>query len=59
MQHVVIKCHYLRELKENRLIKIEYQPGIEMKSNLFTKNLEKAGFECHTMNDHLNIDPSK
>ena len=44
---MVIKCHYLRELRESGLIKVVYQPGKEMSLDLFTKNLGKADFEQH------------
>lgn len=47
-RHVANKQMYLRELKENGILKVEYEPGEQMCSDVFTKNLPGPGFYKHT-----------
>jgi hypothetical protein len=46
-RHVANKAMYLRELKEWGVLKVVYQAGSLMCSNLFTKNLPKTTFKKH------------
>jgi hypothetical protein len=48
MRHVANKAMYLRELKEWGVLKVLYQAGGDMCSDVFTKNLPKPAFEKHT-----------
>jgi hypothetical protein len=47
-RHVANKAMYLRELKEWGVLKVLYQAGGEMCSDVFTKNLPRPAFEKHT-----------
>ena len=38
-RHVEVKQHFLRDLKEQGLIRVEWLPTDENESDLFTKNL--------------------
>ena len=48
-RHVDVRQHFLRELKEQGLIKVEWISTEENESDLFTKNLAGPAFEKHTM----------
>jgi hypothetical protein len=47
-RYVEVKQKILRELKEQGTILTVWRPGATMSSGLFTKNLERPLFECHT-----------
>jgi hypothetical protein len=47
-RHVANKAMYLRELKEWGVLKVLYQAGGKMCSDVFTKNLPRPAFEKHT-----------
>jgi hypothetical protein len=47
-RHVANKAMYLRELKEWGVLKVLYQAGGDMCSNVFTKNLPKPAYKKHT-----------
>ena len=44
-QHIEVKQHFLRELKEEGLIETEWITNEEMVSDVFTKNLGGKAFE--------------
>jgi hypothetical protein len=46
-RHVHTKQLFLRELKEKGILKVEYEPGKNMRSDLFTKNLPGPNFNTH------------
>ncbi len=48
MRHVIIKMNFLRELKEQNLIKVIWCPSEHMPADLFTKNLPGPTFNHHT-----------
>jgi Reverse transcriptase (RNA-dependent DNA polymerase) len=54
-RHVANKAMYLRELKEWGVLKVLYQAGGEMCSDVFTKNLPRPAFEKHTRHYVINI----
>ena len=43
-KHIDIKFHYLRQLKEDGTIELEYCPTNEMPADLLTKPLPKPAF---------------
>ena len=45
---VSIRFAYIRELKENGVLNIEWIKGEDNPADLFTKNLDGASFEKHT-----------
>ena len=45
--HIKVKQYFLRDLKEEGLIVVEWQSGAEMPSDLFTKNLPGPVFARH------------
>jgi len=47
-RHVATKAMFLRELKEWGVLAIEYMPGSEMSTDLFTKNLPGPLFAKHS-----------
>ena len=44
--HIAIKHHYVRELVEDKEVKMEYVNSREQIANIFTKPLPKDAFEC-------------
>jgi hypothetical protein len=46
-RHIEVKQYFLRELKEQGIIKIIWRSGDEMTSDIFTKNLPPSLFEYH------------
>lgn len=48
MRHVCIKMNFLRELKENGVIDVEWCRTTDMPADLFTKNLGGSLFKKHT-----------
>jgi hypothetical protein len=46
-RHIEVKQYFLRELKEQGIIKIVWKSGDEMTSDIFTKNLPPSLFEYH------------
>jgi hypothetical protein len=46
---ISVRLAYVRELKEHGIVKIKWISGENNPSDLFTKNLEKATYEKHTM----------
>ena len=46
-RHVEVKQYFLREMKEMGLIEVEWKPGPEQRSDIFTKNLQRSLFEKH------------
>jgi hypothetical protein len=48
-RHIDTRYYFLRELKEQNIIKTVWLSGLEMPSDLFTKNLARPLFEKHLM----------
>ena len=46
-RHVEVKMYFLRELKEQRLVKVIWKKGSEMTADIYTKNLPGPLFEKH------------
>jgi hypothetical protein len=46
-RHIDTRYYFLRELKEQGIIKTVWLSGLEMPSDLFTKNLARPLFEKH------------
>ena len=46
-RHVEVKQYFLRDLKEQGLLKVEWIPTAENESDLFTKNLGGPEFNKH------------
>jgi hypothetical protein len=46
-RHVETRQYFLRQLKEENIIKVIWTPGELNSSNLYTKNLARADFEKH------------
>ena len=46
-KHIDIRLHFLRELKENGIVRIEWVSTDEMISDMHTKNLTAPAFEKH------------
>lgn len=46
-KHIQVRYLFLRELKEEGIIKVNWIPGSENDSDLFTKNLDRKTFEKH------------
>ena len=44
-KHIAIKCHYVRELVEDKEVKMEYINTKEQIADIFTKPLPKDAFE--------------
>ena len=44
-KHIAIKYHYVRELVEDKQVKMEYVNSKEKISNIFTKPLPKDAFQ--------------
>ena len=44
-KHIAIKCHYLRELVQDKEVRIEYVNTKEKIANIFTKYLSKDAHE--------------
>ena len=47
IKHIVIKYHYVRELVEDKEVKMEYVNSKEQIADIFTKPLHKDEFEYH------------
>ena len=47
-RHIDVKQYFIRDLKEEGLIKIQWIPTEEMTADLFTKNLSTEQFEKHS-----------
>jgi hypothetical protein len=48
MRHVSVRLHFLRQIKENRLIDTEWCRGQDMPADLYTKYLPGPLFQKHT-----------
>ena len=46
-RHVEVKMYFLRELKEQGLVKVVWKAGSEMTADIYTKNLPGPLFEKH------------
>ena len=46
-RHIDTRLNFLRELKENNILKVNWCSNQEMSSDLFTKNLQGPDFERH------------
>ena len=46
-KHMDVRIMYLRELKENKVIKVLWQPTEANEADVFTKNVDGATFEKH------------
>jgi len=46
-KHIKIRHYFLRELKEQGVIKSKWMPGDDNITNLFTKNLSNPSFTKH------------
>ena len=46
-KHIAIKYHYVRELVEEKQVKMEYIHTKEQIVDIFTKPLPKDAYECH------------
>jgi hypothetical protein len=44
---VVVKQMFIRELKESKMTAINWIPGEEISSNIYTKNLQGPLFQKH------------
>ena len=51
-RHIEVKRYFLRELKEQGIIKIIWRSGDEMTSDIFTKNLSLSLFEYHGYDEY-------
>jgi hypothetical protein len=47
-KHMEVRYQFLRELKQNGLLKVNWIPGADNDADLFTKNLDRKTFEKHT-----------
>ena len=47
-RHVAIRVNFLRELKEQGDIQVEWIPNTDMSSNIFTKNVGGKDFQHHS-----------
>jgi hypothetical protein len=47
-RHVETRQYFLRQLKEENIIKVIWTPGEMNSSDLYTKNLARVDFEKHT-----------
>ena len=47
-RHIDVRINFLRELKEEGILELDWLPGEENASDLFTKNLQGPLFEKHT-----------
>lgn len=47
-RHIATKAMFHRELKEQWLLVVKYKPGVDMPTDLFTKNLPCPIFRRHT-----------
>ena len=47
-RHIETRQHFLRDLKEEGLLKVVWIPGKENEADLFTKNLPGPDFDRHT-----------
>jgi hypothetical protein len=48
--HVDTRYHYIREIVEDRIIKIEFVRSIDNDSDIFTKNVNQEIYEKHVKN---------
>ena len=46
-KHMDVRIMYLRELKEQKILKVVWQPTKENEADVFTKNVDGATFERH------------
>ncbi len=46
-KHIDVRHHYIREIVENEVIKIEHMPTDKMVADIFTKALPRVKFEQH------------
>ena len=46
-RHVDVRQHFLRKLKEEGIIKVEWMPGELNDANIFTKNVDSKTFNRH------------
>jgi len=46
-RHIQTKCTWIRELVESEILKVDHINGLDMTSDLFTKNLPRRQFEKH------------
>ena len=49
-QHINVKYYFLRDLKEQNIVKVEWIPSGENSSDMFTKNLPTDLFAKHSSN---------
>ena len=54
-KHIAIKYHYVRELVEDKQVKMEYNHSKEKIVDIFTKPLPKDAFEY--LRDKLGVKP--
>jgi hypothetical protein len=47
-RHVETRQYFLRQLKEQNVVKVIWTPGELNSSDLYTKNLARVDFEKHT-----------
>ena len=47
-KHIDIRLNFLRELKESKVIRVQWIATDKTTSDLHTKNLEQKAFEQHT-----------
>ena len=61
-RHITVRTNFLRELKEQGLLRVEWIPADENSSDMFTKNLQGPLFEKHAsvyVSDMLSTDSQR
>jgi len=61
-RHITVRTNFLRELKEQGLLRVEWIPAEENSSDMFTKNLQGPLFEKHAsvyVSDMLSTDSQR
>ena len=46
-RHIEVKQFFLRKLKEAGIVQVKWKCGVDMTSDMFTKNLPTASFRKH------------
>ena len=48
-KHMEVRIMFLRELKEENVIKVEWIPTVDNEADIFTKNVDGATFKRHVV----------
>jgi len=46
-KHMDVRIMFMRELKENKVLEVSWQPTAENEADIFTKNKDGATFDRH------------